>query len=748
MFKNFFFADKVFFERDSTIIEIPSRMLCVKLLKEGNFALWTDAYGNGQPFLANPKNAVFYPSTLLYLFLPFFIAFKIHYFIHVLICWIGVYFLSQSFSLSKRASFFGATIFVFSGIFLSSFEFYNHIAALCWMPWILFILNKFKDKFLSKLIILSILWSLLILAGTPYVIILTFIFGLIFVVFSKEKIIKKFKFLVFSLIIAIFISAVQLLPSFELIMKSERTIIDSAQWSLQIIQLPDLVFPNFLGNDREPGHNDFWGSHLFNKGYPLYYSLYLGFGTLILFFLGLQKPYDRRHIILITAFIIFFFLSFGKYSPFFFLFKFIPPFSTIRYPIKYLMGAIFSLSIISAMGLDNIFTLKRLKKNQMFLLLLLSLFLFFLYIIFKKHLLSSLAKFFVIDNEKSIIELHNSFIHSFLIFIICSLIIVFSIIFRSYKKFLDLILIFTIVIDLVLTNKYINPVVPASFFEKPKILKTIKTPLRIYRDEHLPVFLKKEIGSFRAHNYLRQSFYPFCGLSYDIQYLFNKDFYGLYDEEYHIIRDYLKKCQKEDLIKILTLSGCNYYIGHYSLPHLPTQRKVIEGYSIYFQKIKNPLEFPYLVFDSIKVNSIKEKIKILISKDFNPKETAIVEIEINLKENFDSKKDYKIITLEETQGEKKYLIKTSHRAIVIFFGNYSSGWKAWIDGRETEVFKVNLISKGIIIPPGKHEVVLKYYPFTFFSGLIISILTLIGISFTLIIFIIKKGGFEKPPSLT
>ena len=75
VFREFFFTNRVFYERDSTVVEIPVRKLTVQLLKEGNFALWTDALGNGQPFMANPKNAIFYPTTLPYLFLPLFTAF-------------------------------------------------------------------------------------------------------------------------------------------------------------------------------------------------------------------------------------------------------------------------------------------------------------------------------------------------------------------------------------------------------------------------------------------------------------------------------------------------------------------------------------------------------------------------------------------------------------------------------------------------------------------------------------------------
>ena len=88
----------------------------MSLLREGNFALWTDAYGNGQPFLANPKNAVFYPATLLYLILPLFTAFKLYYFIHVVLGWIGLYRLCKSHALSEMAAFLGASLFALSGM--------------------------------------------------------------------------------------------------------------------------------------------------------------------------------------------------------------------------------------------------------------------------------------------------------------------------------------------------------------------------------------------------------------------------------------------------------------------------------------------------------------------------------------------------------------------------------------------------------------------------------------------------------
>ena len=118
IFHSFFFQSQTFYERDSTLLETPVRLNVIQLLKEGNFALWTDSHGQGQPFLANMKTAAFYPTTWLYLFLPFFVAFKIHYLIHPIIGWIGMYLLGKSYCFSQKASFLASSLFFFSGMYL------------------------------------------------------------------------------------------------------------------------------------------------------------------------------------------------------------------------------------------------------------------------------------------------------------------------------------------------------------------------------------------------------------------------------------------------------------------------------------------------------------------------------------------------------------------------------------------------------------------------------------------------------
>ena len=65
------------------------------------------------------------------------------------------------------------------------------------------------------------------------------------------------------------------------------------------------------------------------------------------------------------------------------------------------------------------------------------------------------------------------------------------------------------------------------------------------------------------------------------------------------------------------------------------------------------------------------------------------------------------------------------------------GWKAYVDGNKTEVYKVDHGFMGIIVPTGKHEVKFVYAPTSFFIAkyidLVLSSLVLFGLILSIII---------------
>ena len=79
-------------------------------------------------------------------------------------------------------------------------------------------------------------------------------------------------------------------------------------------------------------------------------------------------------------------------------------------------------------------------------------------------------------------------------------------------------------------------------------------------------------------------------------------------------------------------------------------------------------------------------------------------------------------------------INNTKSGILQISTSYSSGWKSYVDGKETEVINVNTGFIGILLEPGEHEIYFKYSTPWIKTGAIISILGILG----LIIIIIKQ----------
>ncbi len=81
---------------------------------------------------------------------------------------------------------------------------------------------------------------------------------------------------------------------------------------------------------------------------------------------------------------------------------------------------------------------------------------------------------------------------------------------------------------------------------------------------------------------------------------------------------------------------------------------------------------------------------------------------------------------------------TTHGARILFFSiPYNKGWKAYVDGKETRLYRANVGYMALLLDEGNHEFKLSYQTPLFREGLVISLL------FALILVIafgIKKKG--------
>jgi hypothetical protein len=731
VFREFFFTGRVFFERDTTVVEVPARKLAAALLKEGNLALWTDAYGNGQPFLANPKNAVLYPATLLFLLLPLFTAFKLYYLVHVVIGWLGLYRLGRSYDLSERAAFLGATLFAMSGMYLSSFEFYNHIAALAWMPWILCLLNRELRPGKSRLIPLSILWALLMLAGSPEVIVLTAFLAVAQAFLKPGEWKRRLAAAALPFGLACLLAAAQLVPSFEMLAQTERQA-QSVDWPLELLQLPNMAFPGLLGNDREPGHHDYWGWHLFDKHFPLYYSLYMGFGALLLFLFGLGRPWDRRQKVMAVSFAVFFLLACGRYSPFFFLYRFTPFLSSIRYPVKFFLGSVLCLSLLAGFGLDRVSAGRAPGRKTGRALVAGGGLALVLFLVFKGRVLSVINALLIIEKDSSLRELGRSIATGLLLLVVYAAVFALLAGARTRGSVFVWTLVALAVFDPAYHNRSINPTVPASFFDRPPIMRELTPPLTIYRAEDYFLDRREKSGSnIKFLAYYRGTLYPLTAMGDGVRYVFSVDFYGTYPRRYSEIIRETKKLPPENQLKVLGYLGCSYFIGDQPMYSREGARRLqVEGFPLVIEELATRRAEPFVAFSSIRAATAGAKLQIFSDPGFEPLQTVIAEKEVAIAGPAESSvggaaSPPAVAVLEEAQGRGRYAVDLPREGITVFPGNYARGWRALIDGRRAEVFEANLFSKAVVVPPGKHVVVLRYLPASFVWGAAVSLATIL-----------------------
>ncbi|MBD3723762.1 MAG: YfhO family protein [Flavobacteriaceae bacterium] len=142
--------------------------------------------------------------------------------------------------------------------------------------------------------------------------------------------------------------------------------------------------------------------------------------------------------------------------------------------------------------------------------------------------------------------------------------------------------------------------------------------------------------------------------------------------------------------------------------------------------IKNPSANGNAWFvEKVKVvNSADEEMKALDKLD-TKNEATIFQIMNSVKENsltsyskhFFRNQEYKKDSLASIQLEVykpnylKYISNNSNEGFAVFSEMYyKNGWKATIDGKETPIYNVNYVLRGLQIPAGKHTIEFKFEP--------------------------------------
>ncbi len=337
----------------------PAKFFLAESLKNGELPLWNPYVGNGYPEFAKAEiGALFIPNMLFLYILPFPIAINFLYITTFLIGSLSMYFLAIRFRLQPRASLLAAVIFAYSTFFLTKLPHLSRIESVSLLPLIILTLDSLlSHPTIKKSCIFAIIAAQQIYAGHFQMI---FVSWLLIVMYTGYKtylssIYKPLVYLGLSGLLIGMISSIQLLPSLEFIQSTARGSGFSPQQSLLYSfpwkNLATLVDPFIFGSphDGSFAFKNFSDGNIFWEN-----SLFISLPALILSAIALVNLKKSKDPLVLFSVILFFtavFLMTGKYSPLYFIHS-LKPFSFFRAPSKYSILAIFSLSILSAYGMN------------------------------------------------------------------------------------------------------------------------------------------------------------------------------------------------------------------------------------------------------------------------------------------------------------------------------------------------------------------------------------------------------------
>lgn len=141
------------------------------------------------------------------------------------------------------------------------------------------------------------------------------------------------------------------------------------------------------------------------------------------------------------------------------------------------------------------------------------------------------------------------------------------------------------------------------------------------------------------------------------------------------------------------------------------------GQTQYKQQNKGALGAVWLVKNLKVVKDAKEEMAAFAG--LNPKDTAVIQTFFRSKvTGAGSWSGEGSIKLDKNDNDiAEYSFNSSAEQFAVFSEvYYDAGWKAFIDGKEVPIVKVNYVLRALQVPAGGHKIVFKYEPQGYFTG--------------------------------
>jgi hypothetical protein len=767
VFADFLFSSKNFYFRDILNFHYPLRQVLVSSYARGEFPLWNPFVYLGQPMLANPNYMALYPTNLLHLMFSFNYAFKLHFVLHPILGGIGAYFLQRRLGLQAAAAAGGAVAYEFSGTVLSFLNLYNIVPAVALLPWIGWaFVAAVESKGWGRSLVLGALAALQVFAVEPLmvasVIALVAALAVVQLTQSPDRAGTLGRIGRAGLaggVFALALSAVQWLPALELMPNSGRGAgygyAVASGWSMHPLDLVNTAVANLFGTLYTLNNSTYWGEAFHAGREPYLVSFFLGASALMIASVSWFSPRRalQRTLFVLTLFAVAFAL--GDYNAAYrWLYEHANVFHYGRYPSKYFLLATLGIALLVGLGLEVVSGAGADKRRRWIPLaggagLVLAAAVLGTWAYWQWHpryvdaLLRSqvdpaaaAGKDFAAIEWQLLVALRNCG----LFLLVTSAGVLVSRFWRQGAA-LSALLALVIAAELAQANLRLSPLISDADVDfVPEVNRHLQRsgppePFRVVP----PTLLSGSLPDLhlRLPNrsaawltlFYRMSGHPMYGLSQGLQYSIDQSVDNLDTRESH---ELWRAC------KALGPEGCLTLLQKINSPALLALNEVTDPRAqpvtsfatasettLRLYWLDGTLPRAYFATGVARAGSQREALGLFLRRDFPYASTVVLEgSDVVEQPGLTGAGSVRILDYENRRVSCE--VEALGPGHVVLLDSFYPGWQARVDDHPVEIRRANYAFRAVAVPAGKHHVEFLYRPRSFYAGLALSSVALLG----------------------
>jgi hypothetical protein len=548
------------------------------------------------------------------------------------------------------------------------------------------------------------------LAGAPEIILFTWIVTGIFVTeryVARRRVHATSPLRVLTVVLVITgLSAAQLLPFFELLNHSQRnTSFADAGWAMPATGWANFLVPLFRTFKSNRGvyfqYDQYWTS-----------SYYVGIGTVALALYAAWKLRERRVLALAGIILVSLVLALGDAG---YLLRgvrlLLPQAGLMRYPIKFVVLAVFAFPLLAAFAVNDWLELKRDLASRAWRKIKCLWFIVFGLVV----AVVCFARFYPLDESWTIAGLSGATRMGLLTLILGTVWLLRRMIGRRMSLFPRLALLALLFLDPLTHTVRQNPTIERTIMEPVPLTSRNLDPLPRHGESRAMLtpqadhILRLTAAADPRHDYSvnRLGLFSNCNLLEGIPKI--KGFFSLYLRETDALLSLIYERGDDPLpalydflsVSQITKSG-EYYEWQRRPDHLPMVTSGVK---------------PVFADANTTLNALSHT-------NFNPREYVYLPLESKSLLLATNRSAAKISESRFSTHRVDIQVEASAPSLVVISQAYYDPWHAYVDGQRRRIFRANYAFQAVQVPAGHHSVRLIYEDHAFRCGIVISFLAL------------------------